>query len=38
VRNATGQINLALDEYGRYGIVEKSGLAGRIAEEENPRR
>jgi hypothetical protein len=26
------------ERHERYGIVEKSGLAGRIAEEENPRR
>jgi hypothetical protein len=26
------------ESHGTYEIVEKSGLAGRIAEEENPRR
>jgi hypothetical protein len=26
------------ESHGTYVIVEKSGLAGRIAEEENPRR
>ena len=32
-----GEIGRTVEEHGGYTVIEKDGVAGRIAEEENPR-
>jgi hypothetical protein len=32
-----GEIEQVVEDHGDYAVIEKTGFAGRIAEEENPR-